>query len=130
MTKLLTEIGLIAMLQPILAFAGEAVLPPGFDMTGLTNLGATAVVSMLLVWVVTKDRPAERDAFLVQLAANQKLAFESIAASRTEFLAHLSAARAEAIQERSEDRDMRHEIAEKMQQALSGISITRQEPRK
>lgn len=114
MTKLLGEIGLIAMLEPLLvalfAQAGSAV--PGFDMTGITNLGATAVVSLLLVWVVTKDRPAERDAFLEQLALNQKMGFEALATSRTDYLSQLTAARAEALN-----------IAERMHEALAQVNL-------
>lgn len=125
MTKLLGEIGLIAMLEPLLvalfAQAGSAV--PGFDMTGITNLGATAVVSLLLVWVVTKDRPAERDAFLEQLALNQKMGFEALAASRTDYLSQLTAARAEALQERALDSELRRDIADRMHEALAQVNL-------
>lgn len=125
MTKLLTEIGLLAMLDTFLhgLIADASGVVPGLDMTGITNLGATAVVSLLLVWVVTKDRPAERDAFLKQLSENQAASFAAVAASRVDYLSQLAAARAESIAERAQDRELRHEIAEKMHQALSSINL-------
>lgn len=125
MTKLLTEIGILAMLDTFLhgLIADATSVVPGLDMTGITNLGATAVVSLLLVWVVTKDRPAERDAFLKQLSDNQAASFAAVAASRTDYHLQLAAARAEAIAERQQDRELRREIADKMHQALTTINI-------
>jgi len=125
MTKLLTEIGLIAMLNTFLhsLLADATSVVPGLDMTGITNLGATAVVSLLLVWVVTKDRPAERDAFLKQLSDNQAASFAAVAASRVDYLSQLAAARAESIAERAQDLELCHEIADKMHQALTTISL-------
>ena len=125
MTKLLTEIGLLAMLDTFLhgLIADATSVVPGLDMTGITNLGATAVVSLLLVWVVTKDRPAERDAFLKQLSDNQAASFAAVAASRTDYLGQIAAARAEAIAERQQDRELRRDIADTMHQALAQVNL-------
>lgn len=125
MTKLLTEIGILAMLDTFLhgLIADATSVVPGLDMTGITNLGATAVVSLLLVWVVTKDRPAERDAFLKQLSDNQAASFAAVAASRTDYLSQLAAARAEAIAERQQDRELRRDIADTMHEALAQVNL-------
>ena len=129
MKIMLVQIGMLAILQPALAFAftgllGEntAALPP-FDISAIGSLGATSVVSLLLVWVITKDRPAERDAFLVQLRQAQADGYAALSASRTQFIEELSAQRAENSREREADRLARVQVVERIHDIMGSDII-------
>lgn len=134
MKIMLVQIGMLAILQPALAFAftgllGEstAALPP-FDISAIGSLGATSVVSLLLVWVITKDRPAERDAFLVQLRQAQADGYAALAASRSQFIDELAAQRAENTKERELDRAARAHVLERIHDIVGSSIADRIKP--
>lgn len=120
------EIGVIAIMQPLLAYVFAEVSPalPTFDMTGLTNLGATAVVSMLLIWVVTKDRPKERDAFLAQLQQSHKDGYEAMEHQRQQYIAEMATVREEFKKDRDADRDARKDVLLRVHEIVSVIKET------
>lgn len=131
MKIMLVQIGLLAILQPALAFAFSGILAdttaalPPFDVSAIGSLGATSVVSLLLVWVITKDRPAERDAFLAQLKQAQSDGYAALASARVDFINELSEQRLENTKEREADRVERVEVIDKIH-AIMGNNIVGQ----
>lgn len=116
------EVAIIAVLQPVLAWLfAEAMPATGFDMTGITNLGATAVVSMLLIWVVTKDRPKERDAFLAQLQQSHKDGYEAMEHQRQQYVAEMQTVREEFKKDRDADREARKDVLNRVHEIVSVI---------
>lgn len=129
MKIMLVQIGMLAILQPALAFAFTGLLGdtatalPPFDVSAIGSLGATSVVSLLLVWVITKDRPAERDAFLSQLKQAQSDGYAALAQARSQFIDELTAQREENSKERELDRKARVEVLERIHDIMgSGIA--------
>lgn len=130
MKIMLVQIGLLAIMQPTLAFAFSGLLAEGttippFDVSAIGSLGATSVVSLLLVWVVTKDRPAERDAFLSQLRQAQADGYAALQTSRTQFMEELKTIRDANLHEREMDRQARLDTVEKIH-AIMGSDIVAQ----
>ena len=128
MQIMLVQIGLLAILQPTLAFAfsgllaeGSTTIPP-FDVSAIGSLGATSVVSLLLVWVVTKDRPAERDAFLSQLRQAQADGYTALQHARQQFTEELASIREANMRERELDRQARLDVVERIH-AIMGSDV-------
>lgn len=127
MKIMLVQIGLLAIMQPTLAFAFSGLLAEGtaippFDVSAIGSLGATSVVSLLLVWVVTKDRPAERDAFLSQLRQAQADGYSALQQARQQFTEELASIREANMRERELDRQARIDVVERIH-AIMGSDI-------